>query len=141
MRRIHFLLVFFFLTGLSCGNSTAVNTGNPARPAEAASTTNQSRGFTGKSGHKAQGTVALERSGDSWNVVFNADFDFDGAPAPIVALGKDGYRKETMLGKLKANKGRQVYEIPDSLKLDEFNEVWLWCTMYDVPLGVAALSK
>lgn len=95
--------------------------------------------FEGKSDHKTSGQVTLEKTEKGYQVVLGKDFDFDGAPAPVLALGKDGYKKEAKLGELKANKGRQVYEIPSSIAAEKHNEVWLWCTKVDAPLGVAKL--
>ena len=95
--------------------------------------------FEGKSDHKTSGQVTIEKTETGYRLVLGENFDFDGAPAPVLALGKDGYKKEAKLGELKANKGRQVYEIPSSIEAEKHNEVWLWCTKVDAPLGVAKL--
>ena len=97
--------------------------------------------FEGKSDHKTSGEVTLQKNENSYQVVLAESFDFDGAPAPILALGKDGYKKESRLGELISNKGLQVYEIPASINAEKHNEVWLWCTKYDVPLGVAKFPE
>lgn len=100
--------------------------------------------FVGKSDHITNGQVTIEAfhtdKEDKYSVVLGSSFDFDGAPAPVVALGEDGYKKDTILGKLRKNKGSQEYEIPAKIDPKDYNEVWIWCTQFDVPLGVAKLK-
>ncbi|MCB1403372.1 MAG: DM13 domain-containing protein, partial [Rhodobacteraceae bacterium] len=67
------------------------------------------------------------------------DFAFDGAPDPKVALGQDGYRKDTLLGPLRSETGAQSYALPEGLDPAAYNEIWIWCERFDVPLGVATL--
>lgn len=97
-------------------------------------------GFEGRSKHVTTGHAAIGRQGGQWVVVLEQDFQFDGAPDPHVALGSDGYRKDAALAKLQSNDGRQVYVIPASLDVADFNEVWIWCDEFAVPLGVAKLT-
>lgn len=98
--------------------------------------------FEGKTKHKASGTALIEKAADGgFQVTLGDDFDFDGAPTPVVALGIDGYKKDTILGKLTKNKGKQTYSIPASIDASKYNEVWIWCTKFNVPLGLAKLSK
>ena len=106
-----------------------------------AETKKNSGSFVGKSRHTTRGTgsISVDEDGKA-TVVLGDDFNFDGAPAAVVALGKDGYKKDTILGELKKNKGAQEYEIPSKLEASDYNEVWIWCTEFDVPLGVAKLK-
>jgi hypothetical protein len=95
--------------------------------------------FAGESGHATSGAAAIvERDGRHF-VSLGLDFAFDGAPDPKVALGSDGYRADSLLGPLETNVGAQSYPLPAELDPVEFNEVWLWCEEFDVPLGRAAL--
>ncbi|MEM8791141.1 MAG: DM13 domain-containing protein [Pseudomonadota bacterium] len=96
--------------------------------------------FIGKSNHITTGHASIGRVGNKWVVVLEDDFTFDGAPDPHVALGSDGYRKDASLSLLSSNSGRQVYEIPATLDVAEFNEVWIWCDKFAVPLGLAKLT-
>jgi hypothetical protein len=96
--------------------------------------------FVGQSQHTASGTVKVVRADDGAIVVFDDNFRFDGAPDPKLGFGKDGYVKSTKFSALKSNAGGQVYEIPASIDPEKYNEVWIWCETYNVPLGVAELQ-
>ena len=92
--------------------------------------------FKGASNHVTTGTA--EVAGNQVNLL--ADFTFDGAPDPKVALGKDGYDKNTLMGPLTSDKGASSYAIPAGIDASEYNEVWIWCEKFNVPLGVAKLN-
>ena len=92
--------------------------------------------FVGASNHVTTGTA--EVAGNT--ITLLDDFTFDGAPDPKVALGNDGYDSATLLGPLESNTGRQTYEVPASINTDAYNEVWIWCERFNVPLGVARLE-
>ncbi|MEM1277979.1 MAG: DM13 domain-containing protein [Pseudomonadota bacterium] len=96
--------------------------------------------FIGKSNHVTNGGASIARRAGEWVVVLEDDFFFDGAPDPHVALGSDGYRKEASLALLRSNNGQKVYEIPANLDVADFNEIWIWCDEFSVPLGVAKLT-
>jgi hypothetical protein len=119
---------------------------HPAAPAPAAAVTHSVQGletatgtFHGASNHATSGTASVFRVNGHWVVSLGSDFSFDGAPDPHVALGHDGYLKTASLGKLRSNHGAQVYMIPDSLDVADYNEVWIWCDQFNVPLGTAKL--
>ena len=97
----------------------------------------RSGAFEGASGHEASGTVTVEGS----TVTFGDDFTFDGAPDPQVALGNDGYDADTLFAPLEADTGRQTYELPEGIDPAGYNEVWIWCEEFDVPLAVAPLEE
>lgn len=92
--------------------------------------------FEGASNHVTTGTAEI--AGDQVNLL--ADFTFDGAPDPKVALGKDGYDATTLMGPLTSNNGASSYTVPAGIDTSEYNEVWIWCERFDVPLGVARLK-
>ena len=48
--------------------------------------------------------------------------------------------KATQFSVLKSNSGEQIYDIPAALDPADYNEVWVWCEQYSVPLGVATLQ-
>lgn len=96
--------------------------------------------FAGASDHVTTGHASIFLSEGKWYVSLGSDFAFDGAPDPHVALGHDGYRADATLARLASNSGAQVYEIPATLDVADFNEVWIWCNQFAVPLGVAKLT-
>ena len=98
--------------------------------------------FTGASDHITTGKVTIERNDDGTaTVTLHEDFSLDGAPDPRVGFGRDGeYATETHLGALQKLAGTQTYIVPASVNLDDYNEIYIWCLKFSVPLGVAALN-
>lgn len=96
--------------------------------------------FEGQSRHVTTGSAAIVEQDGRRFVSLGRDFDFDGAPDPKVALGQDGYLEDTLLGPLRSNSGTQSYPLPEGLDADAYNEIWIWCEQFDVPLGVAKLN-
>jgi len=96
--------------------------------------------FRGKSGHAASGGVSVVKTETGVRVVLAPNFKFDGAPDPKLGFGKNGYVKASQFSALKANDGEQTYDIPAALDPAGYNEVWVWCEQYSVPLGVANLE-
>jgi hypothetical protein len=93
--------------------------------------------FKGKKGHVTTGSVEVH--GDK--VILGADFFFDGAPDPKLAFGKNGYDASTLMGPLKSNSGASSYAIPTGINPEDYNEVWIWCEKFNVPLGLATLGS
>ncbi|GAB5467853.1 MAG: hypothetical protein Kilf2KO_08830 [Rhodospirillales bacterium] len=119
-------LLFLALTGL---------------PAQAADTTVAQGTFTGASDHITTGGVSIVTTPEGSFVVLAEDFSLDGAPDPHVALGKDGtYDASTRAGLLKSNSGAGRYKLPEGVDPSAFNEVYIWCVKYSVPLGVAQVQ-
>ncbi len=96
--------------------------------------------FTGKSNHVTRGRAEVVTQNGKSQVILLDDFWFDGAPDPKVALGRDGFDKSTLIGKLSANAGKQTYDVPAGIDAAQYNEVWIWCEKFNVPLGVATLN-
>ena len=96
--------------------------------------------MVGVSGHQAGGTVAIVKDGDVTKLVLKADFNLQAAPDAKLGFGKDGYIKGTIFSKLKKIAGAQEYVIPASVDLSKYNEVWVWCEKFNVPLGMAKLN-
>lgn len=100
----------------------------------------KSGSFVGQSGHNTHGSVRIiERSGKVF-VILAKDFFHDGAPDPKIAFGKNGFIKGTIIGKLQKLTGEQHYAVPTSLDIHNFNQVYVWCEQYAVPLGVASVQ-
>ena len=98
--------------------------------------------FTGASNHVTTGGVSVVKTADGLAVVLGEDFNFDGAPDPKVGFGTSGkYDLSTQLAHLKSNSGKQVYKIPASVDISGYNEIYIWCEAYAVPLGVAAIKQ
>ena len=97
--------------------------------------------FRGASGHKTSGDVVVQKSAAGAKVVLQGNFNFDGAPDPKVGFGAGGkYDRASQLAPLASNKGEQAYDVPASLDLSRYDEVYIWCERYSVPLGVAPLK-
>ena len=96
--------------------------------------------FAGASGHATKGTVAIVKEGDVTKLVLKGDFTTQAAPDAKLGFGKDGYIKGTIFSKLEKNDGMQEYVIPASVDLGKYNEVWIWCEKFNVPLGMAKLN-
>ncbi len=99
--------------------------------------------FTGDNDHITTGGVSVVKTANGGAVVIlDTDFSLDGAPDPKVGFGKDGaYVAASDLGVLTQNTGMQVFVVPASLNVDDFNEVYIWCEQFSVSLGKADLIK
>lgn len=97
--------------------------------------------FEGRSRHATTGGVTVRKSGTGAVVVLETDFSLDGAPDPKVGFGRDGkYDAAAKLDALKSNAGRQEYAVPAGIDSSRYNEVYIWCEKFNVPLGVARLK-
>ena len=96
--------------------------------------------FSGLDGHQAGGKASLIRSRSNYYVRFEEDFKVTNGPDLFVYLGKNGkYAPETQIASLKGNIGSQNYEIPRSIDVNNYDEVWVWCRAFSVPFGKAVL--
>ncbi len=96
--------------------------------------------FEGRSNHEARGTVTIEPIGDGYRVVLSDDFFLDGAPDPKLAFGQDGIAEDTIFAPLEANTGTQTYALPAAIDPTQYNEFYVWCEQFSVPLGLASLD-
>ena len=97
--------------------------------------------FSGVNGHQATGQVAVVRTADGWEVRLEDSFSFDGAPDPWVGFGRSGsFVPATDFHRLRSNSGAQVYKVPADIDADAYDEVYIWCRRYSVPLGVARIT-
>ncbi len=94
----------------------------------------------GAGGHKASGYVEIVRSAETVKVVLRDDFTLQDAPASRLAWGKDGYKRGTIFATLAKFKGAQEYTVPAGTDLSQYNEFWIWCEKFDVPLASAKLQ-
>ena len=98
--------------------------------------------FVGASNHITTGDVTITENADGTHTVTLANnFSLDGAPDPYVAFGKNGsFSPDGNLGVLKSRTGAQSYIVPASIDPADFNEIYIWCLKFSVPLGVAQLN-
>lgn len=98
--------------------------------------------FVGASDHITTGGVSIVKTANGGAVVIlDTNFSLDGAPDPRVGFGKDGkFVDASDLGALTQKEGLQVYIVPASVNVDDFNEVYIWCKKFAVPLGVASIK-
>ena len=97
--------------------------------------------FTGLSNHVTKGVVEVVNTGNGWEIHLKDSFWFDGAPDPRVGFGKDGkFVDPTDFEPLRQNAGAQVYKVPASINPEDFDEVYIWCRKFSVPLGVAKIN-
>lgn len=98
--------------------------------------------FKGASDHITTGGVSIVKTANGGAVVIlDSNFSLDGAPDPRVGFGKDGkFVDASDLGALTQKEGLQAYIVPASVNVDDFNEVYIWCKKFAVPLGVASIK-
>ncbi len=97
--------------------------------------------FSGLKGHHATGGVELARTASGWEVRLAEDFGFDGAPDARIGFGSGGvFVDATDFAPLRANSGAQVYAVPDGIDPEQYDEIYIWCRQYSVPLGVATIE-
>lgn len=97
--------------------------------------------FEGRSDHVVTGGVDIVESDGRYLIKLAADFSLDNAPDPKVGLGNDGYDPATKAGHLKALTGASTYEVPAGINIQEYNEVYIWCERFGVPLGLAQVQR
>lgn len=93
--------------------------------------------FVKKNSYAVSGRAEIAKKGNGYVVNLLDDFKFAGAPDPKIALGRDGYDSKTLMGLLKSNSGASSYDVPAGINPDDYNEVWVWCEKFNVPLAVA----
>lgn len=97
--------------------------------------------FSGKSGHVTSGSVSVVKTDKGIEVRLGDTFKFDGAPGPYLGFGKSGkYIPKSEFSKLNSYTGAQVYKLPGGVDVKAFNEIYVWCKPFGVPLAVATLK-
>ncbi|GLZ80973.1 hypothetical protein Afil01_57800 [Actinorhabdospora filicis] len=100
--------------------------------------------------HETTGTVQLVRQPDGGVVLAIAGLATSDGPDVHVWLTDqavtadgwkvfdDGYHRE--IGKLRANNGDQVYDVPADVDLAKVTSVSIWCERFSVSFGAATLA-
>ncbi len=97
--------------------------------------------FVGLSNHETSGHGSVFWDGGNWVISLASDFAFDGAPDPVVGFGNNGqYDTGSTIGPLTADTGASVYIVPASVDVGQYNQIYIWCEEFAVPLGAADLT-
>ena len=97
--------------------------------------------FTGASGHTTSGSVTIVKTASGVEVHLGTNFSLDSAPAPWVGFGNNGkYDEKSQFSKLGKKTGARVYKLPAAIDASRYNEFYVWCAPFGVPLGVAKLK-
>ncbi|MFI7539943.1 DM13 domain-containing protein [Actinoplanes sp. NPDC049599] len=101
--------------------------------------------------HATAGTARLVRNPDGSHQVELVGLDTSNGPDLRVWLtdqevreGSAGWRvfddgKWSELGRLKGNRGDQVYPVPASVAVDDYRSISIWCKRFAVSFGAATL--
>ncbi|MGF1509474.1 MAG: DM13 domain-containing protein [Myxococcota bacterium] len=107
--------------------------------------------FEGRSDHATRGGVSIVKTNSGMIVLLESDFFQDGAPDPTIGFGMGGkFDKASQFSPLKntsgepavkeAVKGAAAYVLPARIDLSKYDEIYIWCEEFSVPLGVAKLK-
>lgn len=98
----------------------------------------ESATFTGESDHTVSGKVEIVKKGKVYYLVLGEDFSFDGAPDPRLGFSsRDSYVETSTFSGLNLDSGKQIYRLPATLDISNFDEVTIWCEKFGVPLAEA----
>lgn len=95
--------------------------------------------FSGASRHTVRGEVSLVATENGHVLRLSDEFFFDGAPDPKLGFGKNGFVRGTLFSALRDDTGAQEYALPADFDPKKYDEVWIWCERFNVPLGKAKL--
>lgn len=128
-------LTLFAIASLSAASFTA-----QAAPADSTTVVVKSGNFEGRNNHITTGGISIVKTDAGYIAVLEGDFSLDGAPAPTLGFGKGGFDQKTEFTKLASTTGLQVYAIPANINPSQFSEFYVWCSDFNVALGVATLK-
>lgn len=98
----------------------------------------QSASFVGENGHTVSGQVEIIQKGEISYLVLGEDFSFDGAPDPRLGFSNgDEFVASSLFSGLNMDSGKQIYRLPATLDVSEYDEVTIWCEKFSVPLAEA----
>ena len=97
--------------------------------------------------YMTDGSVTLQEQDGKTFVVFEDDFSTPNGPDLVVYLTKNSEPTERNdvsegqeLGELKSTVGKQVYEIPAGVDVNDFSSVTIHCRAFNVPWSYARLN-
>ena len=99
--------------------------------------------------HYADGSLIIYERSDASHLLRFEDFRVTNGPALVVMLarhpaprGRDDVRQGYVkLGELKGNVGNQNYEVPVSIRLQDYGSVVIWCELFDVLFASASINE
>lgn len=102
---------------------------------------------TADAGHATSGMLdVIEEDGTSY-LVFSEDFETGRGPDVKVILYRDDVIPVVIdeedyitLADLEKFRGTQRYEVPETVDLEEFETVGVWCEKFNITFGYAPLS-
>lgn len=136
-------------TSVTTVESTGASTSSSAPPVVEETPTAVASGEWRSLEHATTGTASLIRlPGGGHSVQFAALNTSDGpdlyvylSPHPSASPEKTFGEGFTSLGKLKGNRGDQVYEIPAELDVSTIRSVVIWCKRFSAGFAVAPLEQ
>ena len=95
--------------------------------------------FVSLNGYSVEGTAILNQAGEKAVLILDDDFRAQNGPGLYVYLSPNSTNVTggISLGELKAQSGRQTYDLPDNVNPDDFDHVLVYCQPFRVPFGTA----
>ena len=94
--------------------------------------------FIGENDHVVSGQAQIVQKGENYYLVLGKDFSFDGAPDPRLGFSKNNtFVKASLFSGLNLDSGKQIYRLPATLSVSDFDEITIWCEKFGVPLAEA----
>ena len=97
--------------------------------------------------YMTSGSVTIEQKDGKFFIVFGDNFSTPNGPDLVVYLTKNSSKttrddivKGEVLGELKSIIGKQTYEIPSNINIEEYKSVSIQCRAFNVPWSFAPLE-
>lgn len=99
--------------------------------------------------HKGSGDAKLVKRADGIVEIQLADFEVTNGPDLVVYVSSSTNIEKssdvtnstwTNIGKLKGNKGNQIYQLADIVNIDDVKSVVIWCEAFSVLFSAAVLN-
>lgn len=136
--------IIFGIGSSAVSHAVSASAATPAQVEAPAISPNvvQQGSFEGRSKHVTSGEAYIMKTSTGYALVLADNFFLDGAPGPVLGFGNNGqYVKGSQFADLDKKSGRQTYTLPADFTPGQFNEVYVWCEDFSVPLGVATLNQ
>lgn len=137
----NYIILFFLFLLISCQPEDAT----PVQPVDldnfdTAAATLLKQGMIEGIGHTAMGTASVYEV-DNQRVVVLDPYSSQNGPDLKIYLSKDVEASEYIrLGNLKSTMGKQSYEVPGSIDIDDYHYVHVWCEKYTVVFARAEVN-
>lgn len=92
--------------------------------------------------HRAAGEFTISEQTNEYVLTFSEDFKVNRGPDLFVWLVKgDNTKEHVNVGRLQNRKGEQQYVLPESVNLEEYNRVIIWCRAFRVMFASAEFNS